>query len=118
MTLCKNDEDVYKILRKGITGGLSNVMHRVNIKGETKINKFKYDEENKTVVSYNTDNIMTHVLGVDFNSLYPSSYSSNENVNNPYTGGKMFMPGRVLAHVITDTNDKKTKSFRRYSFRK
>ena len=41
MTLCKHDEDAYKVIRNGITGGLSNVMHRVNIKGETKINKFK-----------------------------------------------------------------------------
>lgn len=110
MTLCKNDEEAYKVIRNGITGGLSNVMHRVNIKGSTKINKFKYDIDNKTVVSYNTDNIMTHVLGIDFNSLYPSSYSSNENTNNPYTGGKMFMPGRILSHVITDTAEKKRKA--------
>ena len=110
MTLCKHDEDAYKIIRNGITGGLSNVMHRVNIKGSTKINKFKYNEDNKTVISYDTNNLMTHVLGIDFNSLYPSSYSSNENVNNPYTGGKMFMPGRILSHVITDTEEKKRKA--------
>ena len=120
MTLCKNDEEAYKIIRNGITGGLSNVMHRVNIKGVTKINKFKYQvsevinsDENETVksvVSCDTDNIMTHVLGVDFNSLYPSSYSSEKNVNNPYTGGKMFMPGRILSHIVTDTPEKKQRA--------
>ena len=111
MTLCNKDKDVYKILRDGITGGLSNVMHRVNIKGETKINKFRWNNELKQVESYDTDYTMTHVCGVDFNSLYPSSYSSEYNVNNPYTEGKMYMPGKIEKHVVC--NDEKKKQYAR-----
>ena len=59
---------VYDKLRKSITGGLSNVQHRVNIKGKTHINHFKY--ENNKVISYDTPHVMTHFCGVDFNSLY------------------------------------------------
>ncbi|KAA6395802.1 MAG: hypothetical protein EZS28_008674 [Streblomastix strix] len=36
------DEEVYQILRSGITGGLSQVMNRYNVAGETKINQFKF----------------------------------------------------------------------------
>ena len=96
-----NDEEEYYSLRNGITGGLSNVMHRVNIKDETHINKFRY-EENK-VISYDTPNIMTHVVGVDFNSLYPSSFSSTKHDFNKYHGGIMYMPGSFLMKI----NDKK-----------
>lgn len=87
-----NDE-VYHKLRDSITGGLSNVQHRYNIKGETHINHFKY--ESGTMISYDTEHIMTHFCGVDFNSLYPSSFSSVPNPNNPYTNHIMYMPGRV-----------------------
>ena len=41
MTL--SDEGVYNQLRNAITGGISNVIHRWNIKDETKINKLYYD---------------------------------------------------------------------------
>ena len=84
---------VYDKLRKSITGGLSNVQHRVNIKGKTHINHFKY--ENNKVISYDTPHVMTHFCGVDFNSLYPSAFSSKPNLNNPYTNHKMLMPGRI-----------------------
>ena len=40
---------------------------------------------------------MTHVCGTDFNSLYPSSFSSIVNPNIAYTGGRMYMPGRLLS---------------------
>ena len=50
MTL--DSEDAYHILRDGITGGLSNVQHRLNIKGITKINKLKYDPVTNTVPNY------------------------------------------------------------------
>ncbi|KAI5487954.1 hypothetical protein TVAGG3_0961710 [Trichomonas vaginalis G3] len=69
--------EAYHILRNGITGGLSNVQHRVNLKGITRINKLSYNPETKTVSNEDTSNIMTHFVGVDFNSLYPSSFSSN-----------------------------------------
>jgi hypothetical protein len=50
---------------------------------------------------------MTHVLGVDFNSLYPSAFSSNYNINNPYTNHKMYMPGRILETVMTEKEEQK-----------
>jgi hypothetical protein len=48
-----------------------------------------------------TNNIITHIIGIDFNSLYPSSYSSLPHLFNPYTGGVMYMPG-PLKSKITD----------------
>ena len=92
-----SNEPTYHILRAGITGGLSNVMHRVNIKGETHINHFRYSRTTKTVISEDNEHVMTHVCGTDFNSLYPSSFSSIVNPNIAYTGGRMYMPGRLLS---------------------
>ena len=104
MTL--TDEKAVKIIREGITGGLSIVHHRVNIKDETYINHLKYEPaqqasglpretESGKVISYNTPYKMTHVCGTDFNSLYPSSFSSQYNENIPYTGHKMYMAGKL-----------------------
>lgn len=100
-------EPVYHVLRNGITGGLSNVLHRVNEKGKTHINHLFYDKNKKTVISEDNDYVMTHVCGTDFNSLYPSSFSSVENPNIPYTGGRLYMPGRLLKYyeVIPGLND-------------
>lgn len=103
MTLMSYQVAEYHILRDGITGGLSNVQHRVNLKGITRINKLKYDSEKNEVSNSMTDNIMTHFVGVDFNSLYPSCFSSNTNPFIKYTGGRMFMPGR-LTKTINCTN--------------
>jgi hypothetical protein len=69
-----DNEAVHDLIRNGITGGLSNVMHRINIGGETKINKFHYKDGK--VISKDTENTMTHAIGVDFNSLYPFCYGS------------------------------------------
>jgi hypothetical protein len=77
MTL--TDDRVYKQSREGITGGLSNVFHRVNIAGKTKINKLTYDPITNSISDIDTDNIMTHVHSYDANSLYPSVRSSNPN---------------------------------------
>lgn len=103
-TLSVDDEKAYHILREGITGGLSNVQHRINLKGLTKINKLKYDPETNTVSNYDTENIMTHFVGTDFNSLYPSVFSSNPHPFINYTGGRMYMPGR-LVKIITCDNE-------------
>jgi hypothetical protein len=89
------DERVVALVQRGITGGLSNVYHRYNVSGTTKINKLHFDAEREKIVSKNTDNIMTHVTGVDFNSLYPSSYSSLPNEMIDYTNFRMLMPGNV-----------------------
>ncbi|KAA6309279.1 MAG: hypothetical protein EZS28_056545, partial [Streblomastix strix] len=66
------DIDVYLLIRKWITGGLSNVMHGVNRSGIDFIKRLRYDKDNKKVTVLTTDHRITHVVGVDFNSLYPS----------------------------------------------
>ena len=91
------NEREYFDLREGITGGLSMVMHRLNLRGITKINRFKYNDESNKVISYDTDNVMSHDVGVDFNLLYPSSFSSTFHEFNPYHGGIMYMPGSLIA---------------------
>jgi hypothetical protein len=93
------DDRVINLIQKGITGGLSNVYHRYNIRNKTKINKLYFDNNNKKVFSKNTDHLMTHVTGVDFNSLYPSSYSSIYNDMIDYTGHRMLMPGDVKEYI-------------------
>jgi hypothetical protein len=40
---------------------------------------------------------MTHFIGMDFNSLYPSAFSSASHDFIKYTGGKMYMPGKITA---------------------
>ena len=99
MSLDKSQTEEYHILREAITGGLSNVQHRINMKGLTKINKLKYDEKTNSISNYDTDNIMTHFVGVDFNSLYPSCFSSNKHPFIKYTGGRMYMPGRLCKTI-------------------
>jgi hypothetical protein len=42
-----------------------------------------------------TKNIIIHIIGIDFNSLYSSSYSGKFHPFIPYTDGIMYMPGRV-----------------------
>jgi hypothetical protein len=56
----------------------------MNIAGETKINHLSYDIENNKVISKDSDNIMTHCLGTDFNSLYPFSMGSILSEQNNY----------------------------------
>ncbi|KAA6388624.1 MAG: hypothetical protein EZS28_015848 [Streblomastix strix] len=87
------DIDVYHFVRSGIAGGLSNVMHRVNISGIDFIKRLWYDKDNKKVTILTTDHRITHVVGVDFNSLYPSVMSSEPHQFIKYTGGKMYMCG-------------------------
>ena len=111
MTL--DSEDAYRILRDGITGGLSNVQHRLNLKGITKIYKLKYDPTTNTVSNYDTWNAMTHFFGVDFNSLYPSLFSSKPHGFIKYTDGKIYMPVsligviKVICEDITIDNEAK-----------
>ncbi|KAA6379989.1 MAG: hypothetical protein EZS28_024485 [Streblomastix strix] len=100
-------EDTYHILRNGITGGLANTFHRYNIKGETHINKMKLD--NNQVISYDLDNIMTYITGVDFNSLYPAVFSGLNHHFIKYTGHQIYMPVRCLDsskfHFIYEDTD-------------
>jgi hypothetical protein len=51
-----------------------------------------------------TNNIITHIVGIDFNSLYWSSFSSLPHPFNPYTDGIMYMPG-PLKRVIKNEEE-------------
>ncbi len=109
-TLCQDNEDAYHIIRNGITGGLSNVQHRVNLKGVTHINKLHYDQSTNTVHDTDNEHIMTHFCGIDFNSLYPSTFASISHDFIPYTDNKMYMPGRLVKHIKCDNEEDKTKA--------
>jgi hypothetical protein len=67
---------VVEQMQNAIEGGLSNVWHQSNIAGETRISYLTYDYINKKVYSTDTKNLVTHITGVEFNALYPSTYSS------------------------------------------
>jgi hypothetical protein len=60
--------------------------------------------ENDKVNTIDTNNIITHIIGIDFISLYPSSYSSKHHPFNPYTDGIMNMPG-PLKKVIKNKEE-------------
>jgi hypothetical protein len=105
MTL--TDETTYHILRDGITGGLSNVGHRLNYAGITHINKLSFQDGQ--VFSQDNDNVMTHITGCDFSSLYPSVFSSNPHPFNPYTKHKMYMPGYQLKRYNPENSSLKER---------
>ncbi|KAA6385198.1 MAG: hypothetical protein EZS28_019276 [Streblomastix strix] len=81
--------------------GLSNQMYRVNVSGQDFIKKFEYDSINKKVRVLTSDHQITHIIGIDFNSLYPSIISSEQHKIIRYmrssrsAGGKMYMLGSV-----------------------
>ncbi|KAA6359945.1 MAG: hypothetical protein EZS28_044528 [Streblomastix strix] len=93
-----NIED-YKLIRNGITGGLSNVMHRENIAGKDCIKQFVYDPVDKKVHVQTSNKIISHIVGVDFNSLYPSVMSSEPHKFIKYTNGKMYMAGSGIGRI-------------------
>ena len=72
------------------------MLHRLNIQGETIINKLKYDAINNRIISYDTQNIISHIAGIDFNSLYPSSFCSVKHDFNRYHSGIMYMQGSFI----------------------
>jgi hypothetical protein len=57
------------------TGGLSNAHNRKNIAGVDTINRLKIRDDG-TIYLNKTTNKITHIIGVDFNSLYPTAFSS------------------------------------------
>ncbi|KAA6374210.1 MAG: hypothetical protein EZS28_030263 [Streblomastix strix] len=101
------DIDVYHLIRSGITGGLSNVMHRVNRAGIDFIKRLYYNKEAKKVTIVTTDHRITHVVGVDFNSLYPSVMSSEPHKFIKYTNGKMYMCGSQTGKIMGDNDHSK-----------
>ena len=68
------------------------IIHRVNLRGITYINRFLYDEATKNNISMETDNIASHVIGIDFNLLYLSVSSSTKHLFNLYHRIIKFMP--------------------------
>ena len=99
LTFTIKDESDKKHLISSINGGLSTVHHRMNIHNKNTITKLEYDILSDTVKIIDTGNKITHFTSVDFNSLYPSCYSSEFNINNPYTNHKMYMPGRLTSSM-------------------
>jgi hypothetical protein len=84
-------------------------MHRSNIINETRINKLRIKSDG-TIDNIDTDHIMTHVTGIDFNSLYPSAFSGNAHPFNKYTGGKMYMPGRATWYQLCESKEQKQRA--------
>ncbi|KAA6368875.1 MAG: hypothetical protein EZS28_035598, partial [Streblomastix strix] len=97
------NDDIYKLVRRGITGGLSTVIYRYNIAGETRINHYEYDKENKCVYSIDSDNVMTHVIQLDFDSQYPSVMSSESHPFIPYTCHTLYMCGQAIEFINATT---------------
>jgi hypothetical protein len=59
-----------------------------------------HDIDDHRIISKNTENITTYVCGVDFNSLYPSAYSSIKTNKIAYTDGKLLMFGGVKLYTV------------------
>ena len=88
------DKTAISVMREGITGGLSTVHHRINLKGKNTITKLKYSREGVHVVD--TGNVITHCVGVDCNSMYPSAFASISHDFCRYTNHRMFLPGQLI----------------------
>jgi hypothetical protein len=92
-----DNETVYWDMRKCLTGGLSIVHNRRNLAGIDTINRLKIGENGKIYRQKGTQPI-THIIGVDFNSLYPTAFSS---CKLSYMPDKLLMPG-YYDRTITD----------------
>jgi hypothetical protein len=62
----KGDEEEYEVIWKNIS---SNVHNRKNLKGIDTIKNLVYIDGKVNIID--TNNIITHIIGIDFNSLYP-----------------------------------------------
>ena len=62
-----------------------------------------YNIENNTVQSHNSDKVIDHCFGIDFNSIYPSVFVSVKHDFCKYTGGKIFIPGLITNYY--ESND-------------
>ncbi|KAA6398676.1 MAG: hypothetical protein EZS28_005802 [Streblomastix strix] len=94
------DIDVYHLIRSGITGGFSNVVHRVNRAGIDFIKRLQYDKIYKKVTALTTDHRIIYVVGVDFNSLHPSVMSSEPHKFIKYTNGKMCIVQILIESIL------------------
>ncbi|KAA6384122.1 MAG: hypothetical protein EZS28_020350 [Streblomastix strix] len=91
-------------------GGLSNVYHYYNLKGITHINKLRYNHVTKTITSYDNQYLVTRILDLDFNSLYPSVFSGIFNKNNPYTNNRIYQAGGLTSYFKCTSNSSKQKA--------
>jgi hypothetical protein len=98
--LVLTNESVIRKLQDVIVGELSNVWHRSNVAEETHINYLRYDKGKRKVYSIDTENVVAHIRCVDFNVLYPCTYSSIYNEMIGYTGNKMLMPGNFKEYRV------------------
>jgi predicted transcriptional regulator len=69
--LVRTNESVIIQLQDAIVCGLSNVWHRSNVTRKTYINYLKYDKGKRKVYSIDTDNVVTHLTGIDVDDLPP-----------------------------------------------
>jgi hypothetical protein len=83
-------------MRDIITGGLSNTHHRLNSGRRKCYYEIKINNEGSELEILHINNIITHCISVDVNSLYASCFSSSINPNFPSTGGQMYILGRLL----------------------
>jgi hypothetical protein len=70
---------VVEQMQETIIGYLRNISHRSDIVCEIHITYLTYDFVNKKVYSTGTNSIVTHITSMDFNTPYPSAYSSIPN---------------------------------------
>ncbi|KAA6398802.1 MAG: hypothetical protein EZS28_005672, partial [Streblomastix strix] len=105
-----NNESVYNMLKECMQGGQSNVYHQCNLKGITHINKLRYNHVTKTIASYDNQYVVTHILDLDFNSLYPSVFSGIVNKNNPYTNNRIYQAGGLTNYFKRTSNNSKQKA--------
>jgi hypothetical protein len=101
MLLAKCMENLYRLTREWITGGLSNVLNRFNIRNLNSIKKLLYDKESISIIE---GKIITHNICLDANSQYPSSFVSVKFPWNRYTGGIMYT-ACPLKEIIKDKNE-------------
>ncbi|KAA6397481.1 MAG: hypothetical protein EZS28_006991 [Streblomastix strix] len=105
-----NNESVYNLLKESMQSGLSNMYHQYNLKDVTPINKLRYNHVTKTITSYDTQYIITHILDLDFNSRYPNVFSGILSKNNPYTNSRIFQAGGLTSYFKCTSNNSKQKA--------
>ncbi|KAA6395256.1 MAG: hypothetical protein EZS28_009220 [Streblomastix strix] len=89
-----NNESVYNMQKESISH----------------INKLRYNHVTKTITSYDNQYLVTHILDLDFNSLYPSVFSGIFNKNNPYTNHRIYQAGGVTSYFKCTSNSSKQKA--------
>ena len=111
LTYSIDNPTIIQKLFDAIAGGLSTVHHRINKSDKNYITKLFYHSELHAVEIIETLNKISHYIGIDFNSLYPSAFSGVYHDCNPYTGGRMYMPGKVTSFMENLTEAQKKRAY-------